>query len=153
MIKRHTQQLVPALLIFLFAYTAGNKLTHFSLFRTQLSLYPYMGKWAVAIAMGVPAIEGITVLLLLIPATRLAGLYTSFALLLIFTLYLFLMIATRYDLPCSCGGVIQNMSWQQHIVFNLFCIALTIAGIGLAQPGKGGSRQRGARMRDIVGTG
>jgi putative oxidoreductase len=34
-------------------------------------------------------------------------------------------------LPCSCGGVISSMSWKQHLVFNVHCIAINIVAINL----------------------
>jgi hypothetical protein len=39
------------------------------------------------------------------------------------------MVLTSANLPCSCGGVIQQLSWKQHIVFNISFIVLGIAGI------------------------
>jgi len=34
------------------------------------------------------------------------------------------------ELPCSCGGVLQEMSWQQHLVFNIvFTLLALLAAI------------------------
>jgi len=36
-------------------------------------------------------------------------------------------------LPCHCGGAIENLSWGQHIWFNLAFIAIAIVGLRLVQ--------------------
>ncbi|MEJ0031509.1 MAG: MauE/DoxX family redox-associated membrane protein [Bacteroidota bacterium] len=39
-----------------------------------------------------------------------------------FTAYI--VVITRFSeyTPCSCGGVLEKMSWDQHLVFNIgFC--------------------------------
>ena len=43
--------------------------------------------------------------------------------------YLLWMLRTEQHLPCSCGGVIQHLTWGQHIVFNGFFIAVAATGI------------------------
>jgi len=43
------------------------------------------------------------------------------------------MVITDDNLPCSCGGVIQQLSWTQHIVFNLIFIAAGGIGIWMAR--------------------
>lgn len=127
----YTTQIISALLIFLFTYTASSKLAGFSFFQAQLSLYPFIKDAAAPIAIAIPAVELAMVVLLFLPATRLMGLYASSLLLIVFTVYLSVMVATQKNLPCSCGGVIQKMSWQQHIAFNLFFILLCALGIRL----------------------
>lgn len=127
--REYTKQLSPALLIFLFTYTAGSKFSEFGFFRAQLSIYPYIKGAAPFLAMAVPAAELGVVACLLFPATRKLGLYASFLLLLCFTVYLGVMVATQSNLPCSCGGVIASLSWQQHILFNLFFMFLSWLGI------------------------
>jgi putative oxidoreductase len=68
---------------------------------------------------------------LFIPSMRVTGLYASVLLISIFTIYLGYMIFFIPALPCSCGGVLRYLSWQQHVVFNLFFILLAVAGIYL----------------------
>lgn len=67
--------------------------------------------------------------LLIIPFTRIPGLYGSAILLFIFTAYLTGMILTDKHLPCSCSGIISSLSWGQHIVFNLVFLTIAITGI------------------------
>jgi hypothetical protein len=46
----------------------------------------------------------------------------------LFTAYLIIMLKFSYHIPCSCGGVLQNLSWNDHIVFNTFFIVIAGAG-------------------------
>jgi len=130
--KIHTiTEICCSLLILLFVYTGVSKLTNISFFQTQLSLYPYINSFAKPISIAVPLLELVIAFLLIYPRSfiRNLGLKLSFLLLTIFTLYLIIMINTNVHLPCSCGGVITKMTWKQHIVFNLFFIAVSIIGI------------------------
>jgi hypothetical protein len=56
------------------------------------------------------------------------GLYASFFLMSLFTAYLMIMLNVSYYVPCSCGGVLEKLSWNQHIVFNVFFIVISAAG-------------------------
>lgn len=127
--KEHVITIIVSLLILLFSYTAFSKLLDLSFFRAQMELFPVLDYFPGTAAIGIPVTELFIVALLLYPPTMRMGLKASSMLLLLFTLYLLLMIMTVPDLPCSCGGVISTMSWSQHILFNLFCIALSVAAL------------------------
>jgi len=123
-------EITSAVLILLFAYTASSKTIDHAGFENVLFMtIPGHRKGASAIAWLIPVAEYIVVLLLLFQQTRMKGLYLSLLLLGFFTFYLGYMILFKKGLPCSCGGVISKMSWPQHIIFNLFLIAINIAGI------------------------
>lgn len=124
-------QIIGGLFILLFVYTALNKLTDLQQFQTVLKESPLVKQYSSLVAIGIPAIELLISLLLFLPQTRQLGLYLSFGLMTIFTLYLIYMVFFTPDLPCSCGGVIQKLSWGQHIAFNSFFVFLAAAGIWL----------------------
>jgi hypothetical protein len=46
-----------------------------------------------------------------------------------FIIYIIAIILTNDQLPCSCGGVLEELSWSQHIVFNSIFILLGITAI------------------------
>jgi hypothetical protein len=46
-----------------------------------------------------------------------------------FTLYIGYMVSFAEKLPCSCGGVISKMTWNQHLVFNIFFTLLSLLGV------------------------
>jgi hypothetical protein len=49
----------------------------------------------------------------------------------LFTGYIIALLTFSDKLPCSCGGVIELMSWSQHIIFNSLFIALAAVGVVL----------------------
>ena len=118
-----------SLLILLFTYTALSKLSGYEKFVLLLHESPLIHKGADTIAWLLPVTELIVVLLLFFEHTRRIGLYASLLLLVLFTLYLLYMVLFVADLPCSCGGVLSRMSWQQHILFNLFFIIVNLIAI------------------------
>lgn len=129
-LKRNTIiEIISSLLIILFIYTALSKLSSYNSFTVQLSKSPFITSYAKAIAWGLPAIEILISLLLVFKRTKLIGLYASFFMMSLFTAYLIIMLNFSYHIPCSCGGVLQNLSWNEHIVFNAFFIIIAGAGV------------------------
>jgi len=128
-IKNSSLNLVAALFIFLFTYTALSKLIEHDLFRNTLSRSPLIGPYSGIVSLVLPITELIIAGLLFFPKTKLTGLYSSFVLMILFTTYLSYMIIFTKDLPCSCGGVLQQLSWQQHLWLNIFLTALAALGI------------------------
>jgi uncharacterized membrane protein YphA (DoxX/SURF4 family) len=120
---------ISAALVLLLVYAASGKLMDYPLFVAQLHTHPYLKPFAGFLAWSVPAVELIISMLMIIPRTRLTGLYAAAALLFAFTAYLVLMLLSGKDLPCSCSGIISSMSWGQHIVFNIVFMLLAIFGI------------------------
>lgn len=115
----------------LWVYASLSKLADFQKFGVQLGQSPLLtpfGKW---IAFGIPSIEIILSILLAFPKWRLKGLYGSFALMALFTGYIIVITQFSQDVPCSCGGVLQHLSWVQHLWFNAFFLMLSLAGIFL----------------------
>jgi len=124
--------IICGILLLLFFYSAISKFYDHERFQYILSRtillkhFPNIASWVI------PITEIILSTLLFRPVTRQKGLYGSLFLLSTFTLFLvYMLLFSRGDMPCSCGGVISKMTWQQHIVFNIFFIALSIAGIYL----------------------
>jgi hypothetical protein len=122
-------ELISALLILLFTYAALSKLIIFKTFQLQLSQSPILSKFALPISWLVLIVEGLAVLLLLFKQSRLSGLYLSFFLMFSFSAYIFSMIRFSHTLPCSCGGIISQLNWQQHLVFNIVFTVLAMIGI------------------------
>ena len=127
--KRTVIEIITALLVFLFIYAALSKLLDFDRFRYQLSQSPFITKISWFVALAIPLGEIIISISLIIKRTRIAGLYLSFFLMLLFTGYIFIMLKYSPYLPCSCGGVLSNMTWKQHFVFNLAFTGLSLSGI------------------------
>lgn len=129
--QKITIEIICFLLILLFVYAAFSKLLEYNSFKIQLGNSPFLKPVAGIIVWIIPATEVIISVMLAVTYTRKAGLYASFILLLIFTLYIVGMLLSGINLPCSCGGIIQHLSWKQHLLFNLFFIVLAFTGIVL----------------------
>ena len=122
-------ELISAALILLFTYAALSKLADYEAFKIQLSKSPILTDWANLIAWLLPAIEIIVVLLLLINKTRLVGFYSSLFLMTAFTTYILVILKFAYYIPCTCGGILSEMSWTTHFWFNLVFVLLILLGI------------------------
>ncbi|OQP64198.1 hypothetical protein A3860_22175 [Niastella vici] len=127
--KNTVIEIICSLLILLFIYAALSKVSDYDRFTVQLSKSPYVTAYANLIAWAIPAIEILISFLLVIKKTRLIALYASFFLMSLFTVYLITMLNFSYYIPCSCGGVLENLSWHQHVVFNVFFVAISAAGV------------------------
>jgi len=122
-------EIIASLFILLFIYTAISKLSDQTTFRLALHKSPVIGAYARLVAWALPATEIIIAVLLFIPSTRVIGLYASFIIMMIFTIYIGAMIFFDPTLPCSCGGVLRQMSWRQHLIFNSVSTLLAASGI------------------------
>lgn len=122
---------VPAFLLFvLFLYAAYAKLSIYSIFVEQLNESPITQDFKDVLAWLVPSLEILLAISLIFKKTRLIGFYGSFFLMLLFTVYVFIIphfFSGR--VPCACGGIISALSWKGHFYFNLTFTLL--AGIGL----------------------
>jgi hypothetical protein len=129
--QKVTIEIISFLLILLFVYAAFSKLFEYNTFKFQLTNSLFLKSFAGMIAWFIPAMELIVAALLTVKHTRRIGLYGSFILLLIFTIYIAGMLLSGIHLPCSCGGIIQHLTWKQHLLFNLFFLVLAFTGIEL----------------------
>jgi uncharacterized membrane protein YphA (DoxX/SURF4 family) len=128
MLKRTIPGIIALLLVVLFLYTGISKLMEYSSFKEQIATSPVLAPIASFIAWALPLAEFAVAIALLIPVWRLWGLYASFVLMLLFTGYIAAILSFSKELPCSCGGVLEEMSWDQHLVFNITFTLLAIAG-------------------------
>ncbi|MBE0392173.1 DoxX family protein [Flavobacterium sp. PL002] len=130
-------ELICLLYILLFVYAAVSKLLDFENFQIQLGQSPLLSTFAGWVSWGVPIVELVIALLLLVPRFRLVGLFAAFSLMTMFTSYIFIILNYSSFVPCSCGGILEKMGWSEHLVFNIFFAMLAILGLSLSgQQGK-----------------
>lgn len=113
----------------LWGYAAFSKIFEFQIFKYQLSESPLLSDISGIVSILVPAVEIFIVVLLIIDRTKRLGLYLSLSLLTVFTIYLIGILNFSKNIPCSCGGVLQNITWTQHIIMNSGFIVLAIIGL------------------------
>jgi hypothetical protein len=127
---RHTiTDVISAAFIFLFIYAAASKLRDFEKFQVQLSKSPIVNPFVELIARGIPALEIVIALLLIFKATQYYAIHAAFTLMVIFTAYIFAILKFSSYIPCSCGGILQNMNWTQHLYFNIAFVTLGATAI------------------------
>lgn len=117
--------------ILLFVYTAASKFIDYENFRAVIGQSPLITRFAPVLAVVVPVAEIVIALLLVMPRYRRAGLYASFAIMTLFTVYIVVLLTLSEKIPCSCGGVISQMSWTQHLYFNIAFMLLALLGMWL----------------------
>jgi uncharacterized membrane protein YphA (DoxX/SURF4 family) len=120
--------------VILFTYTATSKIQSFKSFTLVLGKSVLIGEYNTLVAWVVPSLEIVISALLILPATRKWGLFSSLVTMVIFTMYLIYMINSGSQLICTCGGVLSSLTWKQHIWFNGFFIALALIGLKLYKP-------------------
>lgn len=137
MLRKAVLETISLLFILLFVYTAVSKLLDYEDFRAVIGQSPLLTRFAPILAIAVPAAEIVIALLLVIPRYRRSGLYASFAMMMLFTTYIVVLVTLSEKIPCSCGGVISRMTWKQHLYFNIFFVLLALLGMWLhtKQPG------------------
>jgi hypothetical protein len=127
-IKTNFIYIVALLFIVLFTYAAVSKILDFENFQVQLGQSPLLSAFAISISYLVPSVELILVFMLTKPRFRLIGLYGSFVLMTMFTSYIYIILNYSSFIPCSCGGILEKMSWNEHLLFNIaFVILSTLA--------------------------
>ena len=121
---------VAMLMAFLFLYTAFSKVLDpvRTLQALKNQVFPL---WmAEIIFYALPIAEFFTAFLLTTDRWRITGLKASVVLMAIFTGYILLVLTGIFGrIPCSCGGVLNNMGWWEHLLFNLFFLGLGIWGL------------------------
>lgn len=121
---------ICALLILLFLYASVSKFLDFRRFISEMNNQPFPNSWTPFLVWAIPLLEISISITLLFEYTRRIGLYASLALMVTFTLYTGMVLFHVFSyIPCSCGGVIQKLTWPQHLLLNLFYVVLSIAGI------------------------
>ncbi|WP_299568444.1 MauE/DoxX family redox-associated membrane protein [uncultured Pedobacter sp.] len=132
--KRTTYiEIISYAFIILFLYTAFSKLFIYGTYVRDLQRSPFIGDFAKPLSILLPIAEIVIAVLLFLPKQRLNGLYGSLALMIAFTAYVSGLVFTQDTLPCSCGGLIRELTWKQHFFFNAFFTALAGLGIWLSK--------------------
>lgn len=119
------------LYIFLLVYAAMNKGLDFEKFKVELGQSPLLSAFAGWISWLVLIIEFAVAFFLLFRKTRAKALYAGFCLMSMFSAYIFIMLNFSSFLPCSCGGILEKMSWKQHFLFNVFFVLLGACALWL----------------------
>ncbi|PJJ67329.1 MauE/DoxX family redox-associated membrane protein [Chryseobacterium geocarposphaerae] len=130
-LKKIIPFVVSIYFVILFCYAAISKILDFEKFQNQISASPLLNGFSQFLPYTIIIVESFIAGLLCYRKTRTIGLIGSFILMLIFTGYIALLIRTSKNLPCSCGRILEKMSWHQHLYFNIGCVILSLIALGL----------------------
>ena len=122
-------EITSLLFVLLFVYAATSKLLDFGNFRVQLGQSPLLSAFASWVSWLVPLTELGIAVLLMIPKWRFIGLFLSLAMMSMFTAYIFIVLHYSSFVPCSCGGILEKMSWDAHLLFNIAFVFLSLAAL------------------------
>lgn len=127
--RQVTIDIIVFLIIGLFVYAAVSKLIDYDRFEATIGKSPLITNHARWLAPLIPFGELGISLALLLPKFRMIGLYMSFILMLTFTIYIAYILTFSPYIPCSCGGILNNMGWTEHLFFNVVYTIITLLGI------------------------
>ena len=122
-------EVISLLYVLLFVYAATSKLLDFQHFKIELGQSPLLSAFADWFSILVPVIEYLICLLLVIPRLKLIGLFSAYGLMLMFSVYIFIILHYTSFVPCSCGGVLEKLKWGDHLIFNLVFLSLVVMAI------------------------
>lgn len=128
-IKKKSVEAICLLYILLFVYAAVSKILDFENFQIQIGQSPTLSSYTSWISYSVPVTELLITLLLTIPKLRSLGLFAAMCLMTMFSAYIYIVLNYSSFVPCSCGGILEKMSWTVHFIFNLFFMVLAILGL------------------------
>lgn len=131
MLRKLSVELIRLLLILLFVYAAAIKLLEYNKFVVQIGLSPLIPSFLHRVAWFIPAVELIIALALMFEKTLRPGLYGSLCIMSVFTLYIIGIFTVASHIPCSCGGILESMSWTDHLIFNVAFVFISAIGIVL----------------------
>lgn len=130
--------IIKFLLASLFIYAGVYKIVDISLFKSQLYQSPLIPAFLVPyIGVLFPLLEILlSIFLIFYKRVEYTLLWLSFSIMLFFTFYL-LMLYNLYDKPpCSCGGILNDMTYSTHIIFNIIFSLLALISITIYEKPK-----------------
>ena len=123
-------------LLALWGYTAFDKFIHWQESYRAFLNQPFPRQWAEVLAYTIPGVEILLLILLIFPKSRWWGFLGSLLLLTSFTVYVGMVwIGVFPEVPCNCAGLINLLNWESHLVLNLGCLIIAIAGLRLSKRG------------------
>lgn len=119
-------ELLVTLMVLLFLYASFSKLVNMEAYRHAMYNQPFPRWFANFLVWTIPPAEILVSAMLVFNRTRTYGIYAFLMLMVLFTGYIAaIMLHLFRRIPCFCGGIIQELNWEQHLFFNLSFIIIT----------------------------
>lgn len=129
--KRTIILVISILFMVLFLYTGISKLLEYKEFNYQLRQLSIFKSFVAELTWMIPGIELAVCIMLIIKRWRLQALFTSFILMTLFTFYVIAISQLSYYISCSCGGVLEMLPNDMHIVLNIALSLLALTALYL----------------------
>lgn len=130
--KENILKIICSLIAALFFYAAFSKLIDYDKSVGEMRNQLFSATIANILTWLIPTIEIMLTFLLIFPNTKKIALWASLFLLSAFTLYIGVVMTGVFGrIPCSCGGILKNMSYGTHLIFNLFFVSLAVLGLAI----------------------
>ncbi|EKB48695.1 MauE/DoxX family redox-associated membrane protein [Cecembia lonarensis] len=144
-------EVVCLFLAAMFAYTGLSKWLDWH--GTKAALYNQVFPvWmAEVILYGLPPLEVMVAMMLLVSRWRSWGLWLSVILMALFTAYIALVLTRVFGrVPCSCGGVLDSLGWWEHLGFNVVVLGMGVWGVRVENVGQENKSQvkRGPNVKN-----
>jgi uncharacterized membrane protein YphA (DoxX/SURF4 family) len=124
-----TIELISFLFILLFMYAGLSKLMDYQKFTIEIGQSPLLTGFGTTLPWIVIGVEVLIPLLFVLPTFRLYAFFASFSLMTMFSVYIVAILGISPYVPCSCGGVLEDLGWTEHLIFNGMFVLLALVGI------------------------
>ncbi|WP_181876097.1 MauE/DoxX family redox-associated membrane protein [Chryseobacterium carnipullorum] len=135
-IKTRFVEFTSYFFILLFCYASISKIMDFENFQIQIAQSPLLSAFSNVMSYGVLVIELAICILLIFERSRKIGLYSSFVLMVSFTVYIYMILNYSEFIPCSCGGILEKMDWKTHLIFNIATVIIAAFAVILYSDSK-----------------
>ena len=130
--RRLLIETLASLIILLYSYASLYKLCNFSDFINEINKQPLPKSWTPYLVRTIPTVEIAASLLLCFRISRLWGFLLSSLIMTTFTGYTIAVLLHGFAyIPCACGGIIEDLTWGQHLVLDTSYLLLSIIGAWL----------------------
>jgi len=126
--RSYVTKILQVILGIIFLYAGLRKVWEGDLFYHTLLNTPYLeskvfAEWG---SIGVPVVEILTGIFLLLFSRKIIGVLCCFGLLLLYTVYMVTLLFFGDGIPCTCRTVLPFLGWYGHLYFTLACLVLTL---------------------------
>ena len=115
--------------VLLLSYAAISKIIVFRNFRSQLGQSPGLEAYPGLVACGVIFVQLLAIWMICYRSYRLLGLWITFGMVTVFTGYNGFILMDSNNLPCTCIGIFEKMTWKDNLVLNIGLMITALTGI------------------------
>lgn len=135
-LKKILPPLISFIFVVLFAYTVISKGAGFSTYLNQLEQSPGLEEYGEPIAYSIIALHTVSAILLCYRPLRLWGLWIAFGIMTVFAGYVGGILLYSNNLPCTCIGLFEKMTWKDNLILNIGLMITALTGIMTMKAGR-----------------